>query len=86
MNSEELHEALSGLTTAVTRISYGGTPGPSGFEALCMAIQGENVPGKGGTLCESLDNIAMAINKHADAMDRIADVLERVIPKAGLGS
>lgn len=48
------------LISALTRLAHGGIDGPTGFEALTMAISGEGSPGR-YSVGEGLQELAVAI-------------------------
>lgn len=74
----ESDEQASALISAVRRIAYGGLEGPTGFEALCMAISG---PGTAGhrDLCTSISDagsaVAAGLSEVALSLNCIADAL-----------
>ena len=61
------HHDLTELTTAVRAIAHGSISGPTGLEAVTMAIAGEGHPGH--------DNLAQAVR---DAGDAIAAGLQAI--------
>lgn len=52
------------LVTAIRRLTYGGVDGPTGIEALTMALGGEGTPGT-YSISAALSEIAEALN-HVD--------------------
>jgi hypothetical protein len=61
------------LSDAIRSIAHGGVDGPGGIEGLTMAISGH--PVKDPSLAESNLAIASAIDRLAEAVERIADKL-----------
>lgn len=71
------------LIAAVRSIAHGSTSGPTGLEALAMAIVGQDlgdnslveaIGGVGNIGC-AIEDHAVAINRVADAIFAVADVL-----------
>jgi hypothetical protein len=57
------------LMVEIANLSRGvNGQGPLGIEALVMSISGEGTPGKGDTLCGSLNRIADSIENLAEAV------------------
>jgi hypothetical protein len=61
----DMTAALSQIAAALGRVAHGGADGPTGIEALSMAIDGHGTPGRDGGLAaavrEGLENVADAI-------------------------
>ena len=66
---------IDSLLGAISTISHGGISGPTGFEALTMAIGGEGMPGE-NNVASSLSGIAQSIENIASAIVYLADTLE----------
>lgn len=64
-------QQMDDLLLCLSRLSRGDSSGdcaPSGFEALSMSLGGEGIPGKNGSIRESLDSIAFALNGGNDQL------------------
>ena len=57
-------DPLTDLIAAVRAIAHGPTSGPTGLELVAMALAG-----RGGSVAESLDRIANAIERLAEVID-----------------
>jgi hypothetical protein len=66
----DLAQLALAIGAAGRSIGIGGTAGPGGLEMLVVAVR-EGL----GSLVEAAEIIAGAIDRHADAVDRVADAL-----------
>ena len=62
------HEQIDQLITALTRLAYGTASGPTGLEALSMAIAGN---GLYKPLSEAVDNVADSLQNISDNLDTL---------------
>lgn len=70
----EMMECAYMIAESLRAISHGDTYGPTGFEALSMALAGD---GLSKPVSDAMSEIADAIHEHASALHRIADALEK---------
>lgn len=61
-------EQIESIVTALTKIAHGGTAGPTGLEALAMAIAGERLH---KPLSEAVDNVADSLQNISDNLDTL---------------
>lgn len=67
MNDEQAQH----IASALRDISYGGTSGPTGLEAVTMALAGPGVSGH--------DSVASAIRDVADALREVAEAIRETV-------
>jgi hypothetical protein len=77
--TEEELALFERLITAVRSIAYGDRAGPTGLEAVAMAISGEGPPGT-ASVGEGLLAIAESNQAIADAINRLAATQEPMTP------
>ena len=68
-------EQIESIITALTKIAHGGTAGPTGFEALAMAIAGD---GLNKPLSAGMTDIADSLQSIADNIDRLIDEVKNL--------
>jgi len=69
------HEQIEKLIEALTRIAHGGTSGPTGLEALAMAIAGERLH---KPLSEAMTDIADSLQGISDNLDTLINEVKNL--------
>lgn len=73
---EPTFDQFDQLTKAIRAIAHGDSDGPSGLEIVAMALQGGDDQSVAGALTASADRIAESLNNVAIAINTLAQAVQ----------
>jgi len=83
---ESIEEVIHNLTNAVYRLSFGGSAGPTGLEALGMSIAGPAPGGHGIALSEAIrDGLLEIAEAQGNGLSDIADAIRGLYQNKNAG-